>query len=192
MKPSGNLAAERELDAVVVGFVGKDESRAPVYLEDRGLNVVRGYQDPPSVITRYADPDSWEPCNVVAFTMKSGANLVGVADEAKATILRLTQEQKVLPADIAVSLVSDQSDNVNAKIADFVANVIGAIVIVILVVYLMVGLRTASVMAANIPVVIVGSLALLPFFAVDLEQISIAAMIIALGLLVDNAVQVSN
>jgi multidrug efflux pump subunit AcrB len=47
-------------------------------------------------------------------------------------------------------------------------------------------------MAANIPVVIIGSLALLPFFDVDLEQISIAAMIIALGLLVDNAVQVSS
>ncbi len=192
VKPSGNLAAEQELDALVVGFVEEGDSRAPVYLEDMGLDVARDYEDPPSVITRYADPDSWQPCNTVAFTMKSGANIVDVCDAAKATIRRLTVEQKVLPSDIAVSLVSDQSENVNAKISDFVANVLGAIAIVIAVVYLMVGLRTASVMAANIPVVIIGSLALLPLFDVDLEQISIAAMIIALGLLVDNAVQVSN
>ena len=192
VKPSGDLAAEDELDALVLGFVGEGATRAPVYLEDMGLSVERAYQDPPSVISRYTDADTNEPCNVVAFTMKSGANIVDVCAEAEKTIDRLLLEQKVLPSDIEVALVSNQADNVNAKIGDFVANVIGAILIVILVVYLMVGLRTASVMAANIPVVIIGSVAFLPFFDVDLEQISIAAMIIALGLLVDNAVQVSN
>ena len=56
----------------------------------------------------------------------------------------------------------------------------------------MVGLRSAAVMAANIPLVIIGSLALVTLFGVQLEQISLAAMIIALGMLVDNAVQIAD
>ena len=67
---------------------------------------------------------------------------------------------------------------------------LGAILIVIVVVYLIVGFRSAAVMASNIPVVVLGSLALITLFGVELEQISLASIIIALGLLVDNAVQV--
>jgi len=70
------------------------------------------------------------------------------------------------------------------------SNVIGAIVIVVIVVYLVVGFRSAVVMAANIPIVVLGAVALVTLFDVELEQISLASIIIALGLLVDNAVQV--
>ena len=78
----------------------------------------------------------------------------------------------------------------NKKVNDFVKNVIGAIIIVIVVVYLMVGFRSAAVMAANIPVVVLATFALVPMLGIQLEQISLASLIIALGLLVDNAVQV--
>ena len=122
--------------------------------------------------------------------MKTGANIVDVCDDAKKVVRRLTQEQKVLPPDISIAYVSDQSATVNRKIDDFVWNVLGAILIVIAVVYLMVGFRSAAVMAANIPLVIVGSLAIITLFGVQMEQICLAAMIIALGMLVDNAVQI--
>ena len=88
--------------------------------------------------------------------------------------------------------ISDQSENVNRKIKDVVSNVIGAIVIVVVVVFLIVGMRSAIVMAANIPVVVLGAIAIITLFDVQLEQISLASIIIALGLLVDNAVQISS
>ncbi|MEM9411703.1 MAG: efflux RND transporter permease subunit, partial [Planctomycetota bacterium] len=95
-----------------------------------------------------------------------------------------------LPPDLAVSIISDQSISVNQRIRDVLVNIGQAVLIVVLVVYLFVGFRTAAVMAANIPFVVLVSLGLIPFFGVQLEQMSLASMIISLGLLVDNAVQV--
>lgn len=192
VKPSGDIPATREIAAVVAGTIEERSVRMPVYLEDLGVRVVRGYEDPPGQIARFSDAQGSYPTVLVAFSMKSGANIVNVCAAARDLLVRLREEQKVLPPDLAVSIVSDQSENVTRKISDFVANVIGAIVIVVAVVFLMVGVRSASVMAANIPLVVIGSLALMPLFGVQLEQISLAAMIIALGMLVDNAVQIAD
>ena len=127
---------------------------------------------------------------MVALTMKSGGNIIDVCNAAKDRVLEMQEVERSLPPDIAVEPVSDQSINVEAKIGDVVGNVIGAIVIVIIVVYLVVGFRSAAVMATNIPVVVLAAVALITVFDVQLEQISLASIIIALGLLVDNAVQV--
>lgn len=190
VKPSGDIDAKSELNSIIVGTIGEETARVPVYLDDLNLNVIRSYEDPPQVITRYSDPHTSETCVIVAFTMKKGANIVDVCTEVKKAVHRLTVEQKILPPDIAVSYVSDQSEAVTRKISEFIANVVGAVVIVVLVVYLMVGFRSAAVMGANIPLVIIGSLAIITVFGVQMEQISLAAMIIALGMLVDNAVQI--
>ena len=190
VKPSGDIDATRELNSIIVGTIGEEEARAPVYLDDLNLKVVRAYEDPPQVITRYGDPHTSETCVIVAFTMKKGANIVDVCADANKVVHNLTAVQKVLPPDIAVSSITDQSETVTRKISEFIGNVVGAVVIVVLVVYLMVGLRSAAVMGANIPLVIIGSLAIITVFDVQMEQISLAAMIIALGMLVDNAVQI--
>ncbi len=188
--PSGNIDAVQELDSIIAGKTGSESSQVPVYLSDLGLQVRRDYQDPPQTITRYGNPDNSSPCVLVQFSMKAGANIVTVCDDARAMIRRLTEEDKILPSDLTIDAISDQSLTVTRKIDEFVWNVVGAIAIIIVVVFLMVGLRSASVMAANIPLVIIGSIALMPLCDVQMEQISLAAMIIALGMLVDNAVQI--
>jgi len=190
VKPTGDIDAVRELKSIIVGTVGGGESRAPVYLDDLGLEVVRDYVDPPEVITRYGDPRTSERCVLVVYTMKDGANVVDVCTDARALVTRLRVEDKVLPPDIAVAYITDQSVAVTRKISDFIGNVAGAVLIVVVVVYLMVGFRSAMVMALNIPLVVIGSLAIIPIFGVQLEQMSLAALIIALGMLVDNAVQI--
>ena len=192
VKPSGEIDAVDQLSSIVVGQVGSTEGSAPVYLRDLGIEVVRDYEDPPSEITRFSDPSGTSPCLLVAFTMKKGSNIVDVCADARSLVDRLQDELKVFPPDLGIGIISDQSENVTRKINDFVANVVGAIVIVIAVVFLMVGLRSSIVMAANIPIVIIGSLAIVTLFGVQLEQISLAAMIIALGMLVDNAVQIAD
>lgn len=188
--PGGDLNAIEELNSIVVGMSSKDAQNRQVYLRDLGLKVQRGYQDPPTVISRFGDAHTSEPTVIVAVTMKSGANIVDICDASKARVREMQEVEQSLPPDIAITPVSDQSQNVNKKISDVVANAIGAVVIVVLVVYLMVGMRVAAVIAANIPVVVLASFAFLPPLGVQLEQISLASVIIALGLLVDNAVQV--
>ncbi|MCO6455290.1 MAG: efflux RND transporter permease subunit [Pirellulaceae bacterium] len=193
VKPGGELDAVEELASVVGGTAGAASDGSdgrPVSLSELGLRIVRGYEDPPRLICRYTDPHSSQPAVVVALTMKSGANIITICDAAKQRVRELQDVERVLPPDVAITPVSDQSVNVNQKIQDVVSNVVGAIVIVVVVVFLVVGFRSAAVMASNIPVVVLGSIGLITLFGVQLEQISLASLIIALGLLVDNAVQV--
>jgi multidrug efflux pump subunit AcrB len=190
LKPTGDLDTDKELDAFVVGTIGEGESRVPVYLDTLGLKVIRDYEDPPQVITRYTNPKVSENCLIVGFTMKSGASITGLCRQAEKLFYQMRDIDKTLPPDIAIGIPHNQADTVTTKINDFFINVAEAILIVIAVVYLMVGFRSAAVMAANIPIVILGSIGIVTFFDVQLEQIAIASMIIALGMLVDNAVQI--
>jgi len=190
VKPGGELNAVEELNDVVTGLAGEGDETRQVYLPDQGIEIKRDYVDPREVICRYGDADTLRPCVIVALSLKSGANVINVCDAARKQIDRMRDVEQSIPPDIAIEYISDQSQNVDAKINQVVSNVIGAIVIVVIVVYLVVGFRSAMVMAANIPVVVLAGIALITLFDVQLEQISLASIIIALGLLVDNAVQV--
>ncbi|MEM6688229.1 MAG: efflux RND transporter permease subunit [Planctomycetota bacterium] len=189
VKPGGEFDAMREIESVSVGAVQTEELNQ-VSLKDIGLSVRRGFADPPRVICRFTEPRGTFPAVMVGVTMKSGANIIDICDAAMSRVDRLVNIEQSLPRDITIKPVSKASDNVNAKISDVISNVISAIIIVIVVVYLFVGLRTSLVMAANIPFVVIGSVAIIYQLGVQLEQISLASIIIALGLLVDNAVQV--
>lgn len=190
VKPGGELDVVQELESIVAGLSASDEAVNQVHLDDLGLEVRRDYVDPPTLICRYGDVDKKEPAIIVALSMKSGANIIDICTLAKDKIHELQNQSGLLPPDVAVSIISDQSDSVKGRIREVVINIIEAILIVVVVVYLVVGFRTAAVMAANIPFVVLSSIALITLFDVQLEQMSLASMIIALGLLVDNAVQI--
>ncbi len=168
----------------------KGTEQSPIYLRDLGLKINRDYADPPPNIYRFTGPNTSQPCVVVALTMKAGGNITSICADAKDRMRAMQEKHKTLPPDIAVVPISDQSVNVNAKLQGVFINVVEAVLIVVLVVYLIVGFRSAAVMATNIPIVVLATIAVLPTLGVDLEQISLASLIIALGLLVDNAVQV--
>ncbi|QDT08193.1 efflux RND transporter permease subunit [Planctomycetes bacterium K23_9] len=194
---SGHYAvqANDEFNAIkeiqqIASTVKADDGNNTVPLSELGLTVKRDLEDPPSYICRVGDSNRSSPAVMVGVTMKSGSNIVDVCEAAKQRVRQLTDAEQRLPPDIAVTAVSDQSESVAKKIRDVIINVIEAILIVVLVVYLVVGFRTSFVMAANIPIVVIIAIGLISVFGVQLEQISLAALIISLGLLVDNAVQV--
>lgn len=187
VKPEGEFDTVEEISSLMVSAEGTER---PVFLRDVGLRVRRDYTDPPRRICRFGDAERSVPAVMCTVRMKSGSNIIDVCEAALAVVERMQQVEQSLPRDLAVLPVSDQSVNVRQKISDVVGNVVGAIVIVVVVVYLVVGFRSAAVMAANIPVVVLAAVALVTIFGVQLEQISLASIIIALGLLVDNAVQV--
>ncbi len=190
VKPGGEFDALSEIESLSVAGVQSGQSVNQVSLEDIGLTVHRDYVDPPNVLCRFTEERGTFPAVMVGITMKSGSNIIDICESAMARIEQLVEVEQALPRDLTVRPVSNLSDNVSAKIDDVISNVVSAIVIVVIVVFLFVGLRTSLVMAANIPFVILGSIAAISLFGVELEQISLASIIIALGLLVDNAVQV--
>lgn len=190
LKPGGEFDAVSEIESITVGGVQSGDSVNQVRLSDVGLKVTRGYRDPADVICRFTDDRGTFPAVMIGVTMKSGANIIDVCERCTSRLHQLVEIEQSLPRDIEVKPVSNQSDNVSQKISDVISNVISAIVIVVIVVFLFVGLRTSLVMAANIPIVVLGAIAIIAVFGVELEQISLASIIIALGLLVDNAVQV--
>ena len=190
VKPGGEFDALSEIESLSVAAVRSGDSANQVSLKDVGLSVHRDYVDPPKVMCRFTDERGTFPAVMLGITMKSGANIIDICDSAMARVEQLVEVEQALPRDLTVRPVSNLSDNVSAKVNDVISNVISAIVIVVIVVYLFVGLRTSLVMAANIPFVVLGAVAIVGLFGVQIEQISLASIIIALGLLVDNAVQV--
>ncbi|QDV45084.1 Antibiotic efflux pump membrane transporter ArpB [Stieleria neptunia] len=194
VKPAGDVSAVAAFDSLVVGVVAAGEGAGDagfnqVPLKNMGLNVRRGYIDPPQRICRYGTPEFETDAIILAVSMKSGANIIDICDRSKGSVAQL-QRTGVLPPDLAVSIISDQSDSVKQRIREVGVNIVQAILVVVVLVYLVVGFRTAAVMAANIPFVVISSLAIITLFDVQLEQMSLASMIISLGLLVDNAVQI--
>ena len=190
IKADGEFDAVSEIESILVGSVITDDSNNPVRLKDIGLDVERSYVDPASYLCRFTDDEASYPAVIIGVTMRSGANIINVCETCMERLRLMTDVEQTLPADLGVTPVSQQSDNVRAKMTSVINNVIEAIVIVIVVVFLLVGGRTATVMAANIPIVVLASLAIIRMFGVQLEQVTLASIIISLGLLVDNAVQV--
>jgi multidrug efflux pump subunit AcrB len=196
VKPSGDLNAVKEIESITIAAGGGQDASGKtipvrqVRLGDLGLKVERSYVDPPDIMSRFTDERGSFPCVMLGVTMKSGQNIIDVCNRCTDRIDRLVNFEQTLPADLEIRPISNQAINVSGKINDVVSNVISAIVIVVIVVFLFVGLRTSLVMAANIPIVVLGSIAIINQLGIQLEQISLASIIIALGLLVDNAVQV--
>ena len=117
VEPSGELDAVDEINGIVVGLSQSTEQTGQVYLKDLGLNVVRDYQDPPEILCRFSDGQSSYPAIMIGLTMESGSNIIDVNRRAKQRVDRMINIEQVLPADLAVTPVSDQSENVSAKIA---------------------------------------------------------------------------
>lgn len=194
VQPSGNLDTVAQLGDLVVHT---DANGTPIYLNDVGIKVVRGYQDPPKVITRFStideSADGPQPgisasAVAIAIEMKAGNNVVQLGHEIQALLAKA--RSSILPADVDVGVVVDRPNLVETTIHNFVNSLIQAVLIVLGVAFLLLGFRMAMVMATAIPVVMLTTIGLMRFWDIELHQISIGSMIVALGLLVDNAIEV--
>ena len=152
------------------------------YLRDVG-RVVRGYVDP------YDDGILYDGKNAIGLGIStvSGGNVVtmGAALEA-----RLEELRSEIPLGVKVGVVSLQSEAVNIAIKGFVVSLLEAVAIVVLVLLFFMGARSGLLIGAVLTITIIGSLFFLERMGVALERISLGALIIALGMLVDNAIVV--
>ena len=160
----------------------------PVQLKDLDLKVIRGYEDPKRSIVRYSGTQQSSDCIVLAFSMKSGVNIVDLNEQVND--LLATANESLLPPDILVTKISDQPKAVDKKVNEVISNVVSSVVVVLIVLLLMAGVRTATISAIAIVMIMLMAMACMRLWGIVLEQMSLAALIIALGILVDNTIQV--
>jgi len=110
--------------------------------------------------------------------------------EVEAVIAKLCES--VLPPDIELTRVNDLPRQVNTRIENFQNNLLQGVLIVLGVALMTMGWRPALIMATAVPLSMICAFAVVPHFGIELEQFSIASLIIALGMVVDNAIVVSD
>lgn len=143
--------------------------------------VHRGFNDPPAPRMRFMG----EPAIGLAVSMKSGGDILILGEALQQEFARLQQE---LPAGMQLRKVSDQPAAVKTSVGEFVKVLIEALVIVLLVSFFSLGVRTGLVVALSIPLVLAMTFAAMNYLDIGLHKISLGALVLALGLMVDDAI----
>ncbi|MBB4442730.1 MULTISPECIES: efflux RND transporter permease subunit [Rhizobium] len=142
--------------------------------------IKRGYVDPPSALFRF----DGQPAIGLAIGMKQGANLLEFGEGLDAQMKRVVAD---LPIGVDVHRVSDQPAVVDEAVSGFTRALFEAIVIVLIISFISLGLRAGMVVAISIPLVLAITFVVMEYSGISLQRISLGALIIALGLLVDDA-----
>ena len=177
LEPSGNFESVDDLRQAVVSLPGRPEI---LYLEDLAT-ISRGYVDPPTTMVL----TSGTPALALVISMRDGGNLITLGARIRRELERL---QAVYPIGIDFDVVAFQPDIVDRKVDEFVMNLVQAVAIVLVVMLLFLGLRTSLVVATLVPMSITMAFLVMSFLGIGLDQMSLASLIIALGMLVDNAI----
>ena len=169
-------------------FTSVDEIRDfPIRVGDRTFRlgdvaeVHRGFNDPPAPRMRFMGEDAIG----IAVSMKSGGDILVLGEALEREFARL---QETLPLGMELHKVSDQPAAVKTGVGEFVRVLVEALIIVLLVSFFSLGLRTGLVVALSIPLVLAMTFALMHYFGIGLHKISLGALVLALGLLVDDAI----
>ena len=187
--PSGVLQAgpERILVRVSGQFTSEESLKAiNLRVNDRFFpltdvaTVRRGYTDPPTSLFRFKG----EPAIALTIGMKPGANLLDFGIALKKEMARIVGD---LPVGAEVHLVSDQPAIVDEAVSGFTRALFEAIVIVLAISFISLGMRAGLVVAISIPLVLAITFLVMSYSDISLQRISLGALIIALGLLVDDA-----
>ncbi len=143
--------------------------------------VYRGFEDPPRETVRFDGKESL----LLGVSMKQGGDVIALGHALDERIARIQQN---LPVGLSFNTVTSQPKIVANSVNDFVHSLIEALVIVLGVSLLSLGLRTGIVVAISIPVVLAATFLVMNFLDIGLHKISLGALILALGLLVDDAI----
>jgi multidrug efflux pump len=143
--------------------------------------VKHGYEDPPTFLVR----QDGKPALGLGVSMQDGANIITLGGNLKSAMKAVISEA---PVGIEITQIADQPHIVNESVSEFVETFAEALVIVLIVSFLSLGWRTGIVVALSVPLVLAIVLLVMYATGLDLHRITLGALIIALGLLVDDAI----
>jgi multidrug efflux pump subunit AcrB len=174
VRVSGEFASETSLKAINLRINNRFFPLTDV------ATITRGYVDPPTTLFRF----NGQPAIAIAIGMKSGANLLTFGEALKEEMSKIVAD---LPMGVGVHLVADQPVVVEHAVSGFTEALFEAIVIVLVISFISLGLRAGLVVAIAIPLVLAITFVVMAVTGISLQRISLGALIIALGLLVDDA-----
>ena len=143
--------------------------------------VTRSYETPPSFLARY----NGKPAVGIGVVMQKGGN---VLELGKALTRQWQTISDDIPAGVEVNTVAFQPQVVKASVGEFLKSFMEALVIVLIVSFLSLGMRTGIVVALSVPLVLAISLVVMHSMGMNLDRITLGALILSLGLLVDDAI----
>lgn len=179
LEPSGNFETIEDLKEAVIALPGSGKL---IYLGDIA-SIYRAYEDPAKTRVH----SNGEPALALALSMREGGNILNLGERLAELIPELESHY---PLGIEINPLFQQAVLTDASVDAFLSNLLQAVGIVILVMILTLGMRTGIVVGALIPIVMVSTFFVMGLFGIGINQISLAALIISLGLLVDNAIVV--
>ena len=177
LEPTGNFENIDDLRKTVISLPGR---KGMVYLGDV-VTIRRGYIDPPEDRMHTSGVHSVG----LGISLRSGGNIIRQGQMVRSTIERL---QSAYPWGLEYHIVAFQPDVVDRKVNEFADTLLQAIGLVLLVMILAMGIRMGFLVASLIPVTILGTVVLMWILNIGLDQVSLSSLIIALGMLVDNAI----
>jgi len=197
LKPQGAVNYAGDIDDgkfirpihIPSGYKTESDIANQIVYSDPTGNVIR-VKDVAKVVREYAEPDSYirlngKKCLIVSLEMLPGNNIVQYGDEVKKEIEKFTKQ---IPPDVHVGIISDMPDFVSKSIYNFLKEFLIAIMAVILVTILLLPKRVALVAASSIPISIFITLGIMWVTGMDLQTVSLAGLIVVLGMVVDNAI----
>jgi multidrug efflux pump subunit AcrB len=179
LEPTGQFGSVEDFGGLLISGAGTDEQ---IYLRDVA-DVRRGYSDPADKMLRF----DGKPAVGLGISTVADGNVVTMGEALNE---RLTELQGRIPLGIEFGVVSLQPEAVTTAISSFIVSLLQAVAIVIAVLLLFMGLRSGLLIGFVLFLTIAGTFIVMATQGIMLERISLGALIIALGMLVDNAIVV--
>ena len=174
LRPSGSFVSEHDIAAVNFSVAGR-----MLRLSDIAV-VRRAFADPPQPMFRV----NGEPAIGIAIAMRDGGDILALGKNIKHAMTEATAE---LPVGIEPRLVADQAVTVKTAISEFMTSLWQAVAIILAVSFISLGLRPGMIIALSIPLTLAIVFSIMDIASIDMQRISLGALIIALALLVDDA-----
>ncbi|WP_308872946.1 efflux RND transporter permease subunit [Thiothrix subterranea] len=165
----------------------EDIRNLPITIGNRTLRlhevaeVTRGYADPPHSTFRYQGQEALG----IGISMRKGGDIIALGKSLDAALVRIESQ---LPVGMELHRVNDQPTAVKRSINEFLKVVAEAVIIVLAVSFLSLGMRAGAVVALSIPLVLAATFFVMYLFGIGLHKISLGSLVLALGLLVDDAI----
>ncbi len=181
VSPTGEFKSEQEFGNLLISTSGENQT---VYLRDVA-EIRRGYEEPAKTLMRF----DGVPSIGVAISAAAGVNVVEMGEALEK---RFRELESQAPLGMEAHIVSLQSEAVVVAIDDFLVSLAQAVGIVVVVLLGFMGLRSGLIIGAVLLVTILGTFIFMDAFDITLQRISLGALVIALGMLVDNAIVVTD
>jgi len=180
LEPTGNFETVEDIRKTLIPI---DGSKELVFLGDV-TRIYRGYIDPPNSLVKI----NGQKGLVLGISLKEGGNIIQLGSKVDE---KLNEYREIYPIGVDFIRVAYQDTVVDKSVKDFIGNLMQSVGVVLMVMLIFLGLRTGLVVASLIPSTIILTILIMSLINVGLNKVTLASLIIALGMLVDNAIVMS-